>query len=562
MDNREFILDRVVDSEERGLLLSFPYGELYNYARDGVAELLVTVRNEQLMIQEIFIVQISTEFMGIVDTNNITQLKTYQIKGIDYVMGLTVMVNGYNSTIEFYDAYYNSKDIDEFNLDYTDRIPLVPFMITGMFCKGDQRPVGDPRNQDKIKLVVDDATGLVTGIIYPQDVLFHKRNGIIMTVGEMCQKIKSNNPAAIVSKYVYNDGDFAPALDENPILKVKKYVDELRIHQFCITDKALRYYFLHTDMDPKDIKDGAQKHVKEINDLIGKISGLRKEIFETRWKYVQCSSGQKYYCSLCLLIKDENEYIVEWLNHHITMGVDHFYIYDNMSEVPIEDTVRAADESLLDKCTFIRFNSYSRNMQYECYEDCLSDYGKDSKWIGFIDTDEFVFLNKSKSLKEFLQPRENYFGIYIPWEIYNSNGHIGKPDGSVIESYTRKAPHTTDLYGKLFVQPDRVEKMYVHAATPRYMSDTLVFENGDLVCDNMLVYYQRYKNGQPYYDDAYIAHYITRSLQEWCDKINRGTSDPNFKRKFDTYFLYNPEMSFLKRDDTIKKMLQNTQSYK
>lgn len=36
------------------------------------------------------------------------------------------------------------------------------------------------------------------------------------------------------------------------------------------------------------------------------------------------------YSSICLLAKDENEYINEWLNWHINVcKFDHIYIYDN-----------------------------------------------------------------------------------------------------------------------------------------------------------------------------------------------------------------------------------------
>ena len=43
----------------------------------------------------------------------------------------------------------------------------------------------------------------------------------------------------------------------------------------------------------------------------------------------------KYNTSICLICKDENPYINEWLEYHIGIGINHFYIYDNMSTVPI-----------------------------------------------------------------------------------------------------------------------------------------------------------------------------------------------------------------------------------
>ena len=35
-----------------------------------------------------------------------------------------------------------------------------------------------------------------------------------------------------------------------------------------------------------------------------------------------------------LLIKDENRYLLEHLAYNAAAGIDHFFIYDNMSRVP------------------------------------------------------------------------------------------------------------------------------------------------------------------------------------------------------------------------------------
>ncbi|MCL2797815.1 MAG: glycosyltransferase family 2 protein [Firmicutes bacterium] len=42
----------------------------------------------------------------------------------------------------------------------------------------------------------------------------------------------------------------------------------------------------------------------------------------------------KYDCSICLIIRDESEYLEEWLRWHIGQGVEHFYIYDHDSKIP------------------------------------------------------------------------------------------------------------------------------------------------------------------------------------------------------------------------------------
>ena len=40
----------------------------------------------------------------------------------------------------------------------------------------------------------------------------------------------------------------------------------------------------------------------------------------------------KYQISLCLIFKNEAPFLKEWLDYHLTVGVDHFYLYNNNSD--------------------------------------------------------------------------------------------------------------------------------------------------------------------------------------------------------------------------------------
>lgn len=40
----------------------------------------------------------------------------------------------------------------------------------------------------------------------------------------------------------------------------------------------------------------------------------------------------KYKIALCLIFKNEAPFLKEWLDYHLTIGVDHFYLYNNNSD--------------------------------------------------------------------------------------------------------------------------------------------------------------------------------------------------------------------------------------
>ena len=43
--------------------------------------------------------------------------------------------------------------------------------------------------------------------------------------------------------------------------------------------------------------------------------------------------------AICLLIKDENKYLHEWIDWYNALGIEHYYIYDNDSHIPVKDTL-------------------------------------------------------------------------------------------------------------------------------------------------------------------------------------------------------------------------------
>ncbi len=92
------------------------------------------------------------------------------------------------------------------------------------------------------------------------------------------------------------------------------------------------------------------------------------------------------YLSLCLIAKDEDEYLQEWLDYHILIGVERFYIYDNESKNPIRNLLT----EYIDAGWVVVHEIKGTAVQVMAYQHCLQTYGENSKWIGFIDADEFI----------------------------------------------------------------------------------------------------------------------------------------------------------------------------
>ncbi len=160
------------------------------------------------------------------------------------------------------------------------------------------------------------------------------------------------------------------------------------------------------------------------------------------------------YLSLCLICKDENDYLPEWLDYHILMGVERFYIYDNESRVSLRESL--AD--YIQRGWVVVMDIQGRGMQLPAYDHCLQTFGSQTRWMGFIDTDEFLVAKTSLDLKDLLRDYETYGGLAVSMLYFGSNGHKYRPEDGQIAAYTRRIDTVYKDYAlvKSIVQPERV----------------------------------------------------------------------------------------------------------
>ena len=139
--------------------------------------------------------------------------------------------------------------------------------------------------------------------------------------------------------------------------------------------------------------------------------------------------------AVCAIFRDEARYLSEWVVFHRLQGVERFYLYDNRSS----DDWRAAlhpeiAEGVVDVREWPAFPG-----QGSAYEDCLRRHRTDTRWIAFIDVDEFLFSPTGRLLPDVLREFDTYPGVIVNWRIFGTNGWEHPPDGLVIDNYPMRA---------------------------------------------------------------------------------------------------------------------------
>ena len=105
----------------------------------------------------------------------------------------------------------------------------------------------------------------------------------------------------------------------------------------------------------------------------------------------------KYKVCICAIFRDEALYLKEWITYQKIIGVEHFYLYNNFSEDNYLEILKPYITK--NEVTLIDWNIPQGQMA--AYEHCVKNFSSDTKWLGFIDLDEFVVLNKDNNIDIF-----------------------------------------------------------------------------------------------------------------------------------------------------------------
>lgn len=233
----------------------------------------------------------------------------------------------------------------------------------------------------------------------------------------------------------------------------------------------------------------------------------------------------QYYLSVCCIVKDENDYLEEWIDYHQKTGVQHFFIYDNGSKIPVRSVPAIQQNNAI---TVIEMPG--KNQHVKAYQHCLNKFGRLSRWIAFIDVDEFIVpKTENLNLPEFLQKYENYGGLGISWLIFGSNGHTQKPAGRQIENFTKRSDigFLPNRHIKSIVQPAHVSSAF--------KSHCFKYNTG-FYCVNEHFTPIEGATADVSVDTIQLNHYYCRSLEEYHQKVERGISDTKRKRKLEEFY--------------------------
>ena len=242
----------------------------------------------------------------------------------------------------------------------------------------------------------------------------------------------------------------------------------------------------------------------------------------------------KHSLAICAIVKNEHDYLLEWIAYHRVVGVDHFLIYNNSD--PSDDGTTGllsklhgigAVEVVLwpDRPNWGLPNEVYVRPQIPAYYDGIERLRNEAEWVAFIDVDEFLLPMKENDLPRTLMFYEQFGGVGANWRMFGFSGETKKRNVPVCQRFTMAASpeNMVSQHVKCIARPALIREVGIHR--PFLNGGILVDEHGR---ELKHPYGFRYPVS---YDLLRINHYYTKSQEEWLEKVARGRASHPQKRQ-------------------------------
>jgi hypothetical protein len=255
-------------------------------------------------------------------------------------------------------------------------------------------------------------------------------------------------------------------------------------------------------------------------------------LISMEYEYVWSTPENAHELSIAAIIKNENN-IIEWIEYHLMVGVQHFYIYDNESTDGLE---RKLQKYIRDGIvTYIYWQG--KQQQLPVYNHAVSHFQYETKYLAIIDGDEYIVPVEEgalvpKLLDEIVAKQQSYRfhippagGVGIQWRIYGTAGHKTRCSGLIFENYRYRAEDDFDrnCHIKTICNP-RLVNSVANPHFVKYLSGYFnISEKGSIIPSSFFCDASCQK--------LRLNHYWIKSEEEFLEKNRRGWPDMDFQLK-------------------------------
>lgn len=243
--------------------------------------------------------------------------------------------------------------------------------------------------------------------------------------------------------------------------------------------------------------------------------------------------------AIAAIVKDEADYLLEWMAYHWVVGIRHFCIASNDSTDATNTILIALAKMGL--VTFIEFPTYGdQKPQLPAYQELLRRCPKEIDLLAYIDADEFITpMTGEDSILPFFKKvfsDESVSALAMQWACFGSGGQLFKEPGLVIERFTQQSAQgfSVNKHYKTIARRDRIKGFknphHIILKEGRYINallQDLTFGKVKGISEEVM------------WDNIRLNHYVVKSLEEFLlIKSKKGNASYKKRVVHKEYFLH------------------------
>ena len=239
--------------------------------------------------------------------------------------------------------------------------------------------------------------------------------------------------------------------------------------------------------------------------------------------------------AIATVVKNELDYIEDFITYHLDIGIDEIFIYEDYGSVSHKEICDKYDNvylsSILDifprreRGNIIKMRKNNVPPQTTYINQILKylhPTHNDGWWVWLIDIDEYI--TSTEPISDVLSRFNDRDAVLVYWKNYGCSGHIYKPlyDKPIYEIFTE--PCGYELYSDF-----KMYKITKFCVNMNKWSEDKKFwiHNAPL---NWIKADGTYKRTEIVYEPLYLRHYITKSVEQYLYKVYvRGMFHPGHR---------------------------------
>lgn len=251
--------------------------------------------------------------------------------------------------------------------------------------------------------------------------------------------------------------------------------------------------------------------------------------------------------AIACVFKNATFYLKEWIEFHLMVGVERFYLMDHLSSDHPEELLAPYIKSgvvRLQRCNVDFTDDFTAQIQVPFMRRILMECLGKVDWLGLLDVDEFLTPTRPSDfdLRTVLSRHSDKAAVLVNWQNWGSSGVADvQPNDTLMETFVRRSDESEpdNLHVKVIAQPsliDDVATPWAHAVKPKEglmacctdwsatigaHSTTPVWDELRLThyCTGTTRYFAKHK--APFYQ-RYAAHLPQEKKNQICTRATNG----------------------------------------